>query len=287
MLAPPLVVRDRQALSMRDRFWKMSGSGNDFVFADGRTDADLARRWSDAAFVAALCTPHTGVGADGVAVIEPSATQDFRLRYFNRDGSLGELCGNASLCATRLAVELGTARAEHLSFETDAGVVAGRIRDGLPEIDLQPPTGLKPQVGISRLTGERRLGFVDSGVPHLVVQTDDIGLINLMDRGPELRFHESLSAGANVNWVAKGRDGSWAMRTYERGVEAETLACGTGAVACALLLREWGESGREGVALQTKSGRQLAVRLAEIDGKLVPSLRGEGRIVFEGFLREF
>jgi diaminopimelate epimerase len=219
-------------------------------------------------------------------VLERSTAHDFRLRYFNRDGSLGELCGNASLCATRLAVELGAAKPGGMSFETDAGVVEARMRDGLPEIDLQAPTGLEEEVQISRQAGERRLGFVNSGVPHLVVRTDDLATIDLAGRGPELRFHESLSAGANVNWVARDAAGAWAMRTYERGVEAETLACGTGAVACAVLLRSWGEAEPSGVALRTRSGKELRVSLREDGGRLVPSLAGEGRIVYEGTVRE-
>lgn len=271
---------------LADRFWKMSGSGNDFVFTDGRGSPELLARWSDPQFISAVCAAHTGVGADGVAILQTSDTHDFRLSYFNRDGSLGELCGNASLCATRLAVELGIADAAGLTFETEAGVIAGRIRDGRPEIDLQPPVDLTTDVGISRQAGEARLGYVNTGVPHLVVRTDELALVDLRARGPELRFHESLSAGANVNWVAPSPGGGWAMRTYERGVEAETLACGTGAVACALMLGAWGEADRAGVALRTKSGRELRVSVTERGGRTVPSLSGEGRLVFEGTLRE-
>ncbi len=267
------------------KFWKMSGSGNDFVFADVRGDALSARRWHDPEFARAVCAPHTGVGADGVATIEASAQQDFRLRYFNRDGSLGELCGNASLCATRLAVELGIGDPGGLGFETDAGVIIGRIRDGVPEIDLQPPTEVRPDAQISRLIGESRMGFANTGVPHLVIRSDDMGAINLTDRGPELRFHESLPAGANVNWVSPEQGGGWTMRTYERGVEAETLACGTGAVACAVLLRTWGDSG-DRTTLRTRSGQSLVVTVREEAGELRPSLAGEGRIVFEGVLRD-
>lgn len=268
------------------KLWKMSGSGNDFVFFDGRGDESMERRARDPEFVRAVCTPHTGVGADGVAVIQASATQDFKLAYFNRDGSLGELCGNASLCATRLATELGIASPSGLTFETEAGVIAGRLRDGRPEIDLQPPSGLRPDAGIGRATGEIRLGFVDTGVPHLVVRTEDTSQVDVEGRGPELRFHESLRAGANVNWVAPGTDGEWRMRTYERGVEGETLACGTGAVACAVMLRAWGESG-DRTKIRTRSGRLLEVTLTERGaGVTVPSLSGEGRIVFDGALRE-
>ncbi len=267
------------------KFWKMSGSGNDFVFVDARTDDLLARRCLDAAFVRAVCAPHTGVGADGVGIIQTAHAHDFRLTYLNRDGSIGELCGNASLCATRLAVELGIAKADGLSFATDAGSVRGRIRDGQPEVDLQPAQGLRPDAGISRLAGELRMGFVSVGVPHLVVRSEDTDRAELAIRGPELRYHESLAAGANVNWVSPDPDGGWRMRTYERGVEAETLACGTGAVACAAVLGAWGEAG--GVTrLRTRSGRTLTVTLRPGPGGAVPSLAGEGRIVFEGLLRE-
>lgn len=267
------------------RFWKLSGSGNDFVFTDARRDAALGARSADPAFIRAVCAAHTGVGADGVAIIEESAGQDFRLRYFNRDGSLGELCGNASLCATRLAVELGVADPAGLTFDTDAGVIHARMVEGEPEIDLQPAHGLDPAVPITRAAGEARMGFVNTGVPHLVVRTDALATVPLADRGPELRYHESLRSGANVNWVSRDGTGAWAMRTYERGVEAETLACGTGAVACAVLLKAWGETG-DRTALRTRSGRTLTVRLREGADGPVPSLSGEGRIVFEGVLRE-
>lgn len=267
------------------RFWKMSGSGNDFMFFDARVEPGIAERVREPAFVRAVCAPHTGVGADGVCAIHASATQDFALLYLNRDGSLGELCGNASLCATRLAVELGIGSAEGLSFLTDAGVVSGRFRDGEPEIDLQPAAGLRPDAGIARLPGEDRLGFVSVGVPHLVIRSESTTGIDLPSRGPELRYHSSLRAGANVNWVARGPDGAWRMRTYERGVEGETLACGTGAVACAELLAAWGETGAE-TRILTKSGRTLTVRVREVDGRRIPSLSGEGRIVFDGVLRE-
>lgn len=267
------------------KLWKMSGSGNDFVFFDGRVEPKLEASVKDPDFVRRVCAPHTGIGADGVAIIQPSDTHDFRLAYFNRDGSLGELCGNASLCATRLAAELSIASGDGMSFETEVGVIRARLAHGQPEIDLQPPRGLRQDAGIGRTAGEIRLGFVDTGVPHLVVRTADTTQIDLEARGPELRFHESLRAGANVNWIAPGREGEWNMRTYERGVEAETLACGTGAVACAVMLRAWGESGDE-TRIRTRSGKRLLVTLRGYGEETVPSLSGEGRIVFDGILRE-
>lgn len=267
------------------RFWKMSGSGNDFVFVDGIGYPDAGHQAVDPAFVRSVCAAHTGIGADGVAVFRPAADADFDLAYFNRDGSVGELCGNASLCAVRLSVELDLADATGLEFTTGAGRVRGRLAAGRPEVDLQPIEGLRADAGIPRQTGERAMGFATAGVPHLVIRTDDLAGIPLAARGPELRFHQSLPAGANVNWVSREADGRWAMRTYERGVEAETLACGTGAVATAALLQAWGESD-EVTDIRTRSGRFLSVRLSPGPGGPQPTLAGEGRIVFEGSLRE-
>ncbi|HRN52822.1 MAG TPA: diaminopimelate epimerase [Gemmatimonadaceae bacterium] len=266
------------------KFWKMSGSGNDFVFVDGIGHPQDAAVAADPDFVRTVCAPHTGVGADGVAIFRPSEDADFALSYFNRDGSEGELCGNASLCAVRLSTELGIARQSGLRFSTLAGAIHGRIRGGRPEVDLQPVQALRADAGIDRLPEEQAMGFANTGVPHLVIRTEALADAPLATRGPELRYHRSLEAGANVNWVAR-RPGGWAMRTYERGVEAETLACGTGAVACAALLRAWGEVG-EATALLTKSGQQLDVRFRDEDGLWYPTLAGEGRIVFEGQLRE-
>jgi len=267
------------------RFWKMSGSGNDFVFVDGIADQVTGRRATSPDLVREICTSHTGIGADGVAVIQRSAHQHFRLDYLNRDGSVGELCGNASLCAVRLGVELGYASEDDVSFETGAGVVAGRIVNGRPEVDLQPIEDLRPEAGISRQAGELAMGFALAGVPHLVVSAAEVDSILLNERGPELRFHSSLRSGANVNWVAPSGGGRWRMRTYERGVEGETLACGTGAVASAALLRAWGLSG-DSTDLMTRSGRVLSVRLNQTARGLEPTLSGEGRIVFDGTLRE-
>lgn len=267
------------------KFWKMSGSGNDFVFVDGIGHPDAIALATDPDFVRSVCAAHTGVGADGVAVFEPSDDYDFALRYFNKDGSEGELCGNASLCAVRLSTELGIARQSGLRFSTPAGIISGRIRDGRPEVDLQAVQGVQPDSGIPRQATESEMGFANSGVPHLVLRTDDLEAIPLTSRGPELRYHPSLRAGANVNWVARDAAGAWRMRTYERGVEAETLACGTGAVACAVLLRAWGLSG-DSTDLVTRSGQVLTVRLLQQGSEILPTLAGEGRIVFEGQLRE-
>jgi diaminopimelate epimerase len=266
------------------RFWKMSGSGNDFVFFDGR--AESVEGLDAPEVIRRLCSRTQGVGADGVVFLESSASEPFGIRYYNSDGSRGELCGNASLCTSNLAVRLGLAGAEGFRFTTDVGAIAGRIVAGEPEIDLQPPHGLRGDAAIPLEPGETRMGFVDTGVPHLVVLVPDVESVPLMRRGAELRRHPTLAAGANVNFVSPAGS-EWRMRTFERGVEGETLACGTGSVACAVLLTDWGLVTGPETKIRTSSGRLLTVTLRSGPGAPGrPALRGEGRIVYSGELAD-
>lgn len=265
-------------------FYKMSGSGNDFIFFDARSDTGVAHELDNPESVRELCATGTGIGADGVVFLQSDTYQAFRIRYFNRDGSLGELCGNASLCSVRLARELGIIGDGTCHFETDAGAMTGHFRDGRPEIDLQMVHDLRPQTEFDREKGEQRIGFANVGVPHLVILVDDVSEVDVVGRGRPLRLDRRLKHGANVNFVAPIGVGTseFLIRTYERGVEAETLACGTGAVASAALLHEWGLAGQV-VRLGTKSGRTLIVTLRrKTDGHLWPSLSGEARIVYQG-----
>lgn len=263
-------------------FWKMSGSGNDFVVFDRLGGPDPALL--DPAFVARVCARGTGIGADGLVVLEPSSRAAARLRYVNADGSEA-FCGNATLCATRLLVELGAGQAAGLEVETDAGLVAARIREGRPEIDLPAVRDVRPDAGVEREAGESRVGFAVAGVPHLVVLCASSDAVQLDRRGRALRWDPSLPGGANVNFVSRAADGRWQMRTFERGVEGETLACGSGAVSCAVLLAAWGLGGEETV-LRTRSGLDLRVSLHRGEGGWSPSLGGEGRIVFRGAFAE-
>ncbi|MEA3245376.1 MAG: diaminopimelate epimerase, partial [Gemmatimonadota bacterium] len=228
---------ERNAPLAGTRFWKMTGSGNDFVVIDARDGAPPGIEAPGA--IAALCSRTDGIGADGVVLIERHPSDAFAIRYYNRDGSRGELCGNASLCSASLAVQLGLAGEGAFSFTTDIGPVRAVVSAGTPEIGLAPVQGLRPDVPIPLGPGERRIGFANTGVPHLVVLVDDTAAVDVPARGRELRHHPSLERGANVNFVSRGPAG-WRMRTYERGVEAETQACGTGSVATAALLVAWG-----------------------------------------------
>jgi diaminopimelate epimerase len=243
----------------------------------------------DPKVLGALCARGTGIGADGIVFVEPPATEleRFSIRYLNRDGSLALLCGNASLCSVRLAAELGiVAEGESFAFGTGAGVVRGRLTADGPEIDIQPVADLEPEMSLRREPNDRHMGFAMVGVPHVVVLCGGtIDSVDVEGRGRPIRYDPALAAGANVNFVARDGDG-WAVRTYERGVEAETLACGTGSVAAAALLGAWGESGTS-TSLRTRSGLTLTVRFREDQlGVVTPSLAGEGRIVFRGELAE-
>jgi diaminopimelate epimerase len=267
------------------RFYKMTGSGNDFVVFNAADGA--LKEIENPDTIRSLSARGTGVGADGVVFLEKVAGGDVRMRYYNSDGSEAALCGNASLCSANLAVELGMAQAGGFVLHTAAGSLPARIRDGLPEVDLDPVSDVKSDasdLGVKR--GERRLGYALAGVPHVVLEVNDIESADVTRRGPELRNHPDLANGANVNFVARRPDGGFTYRTYERGVEAETLACGTGAVATAIMLSSWGESGLE-TTLWTRSGLPLVVTLRREGPAWLASLRGEGRIVFEGLLRDF
>jgi diaminopimelate epimerase len=265
-------------------FYKMSGSGNDFVVVDARSGGRGTLGEVEA--IQRVCARGTGVGADGIVFLEPSDHAAVRLTYINADGSPADFCGNATLCTTRLSTELGIGQAAGFDIETDSGIVAARIRAGLPEIDLQPVTDVREDAGIPAQRGEARLGFGLVGVPHLVIRCDDVATVDVVGRGRPLRSHTSLGTpGANVNFVSKCPDGRWRYRTYERGVEAETLACGSGAVATAILLTLWGEASGP-VELVTRSGKLLRISLRREADRWYPSLAGEGRVVYQGQLSE-
>jgi diaminopimelate epimerase len=270
------------------RFYKMSGSGNDFVFIDARNERPGSLE--DTSVVEAVCQRGTGVGADGIVFLLPATDQGaaLRMRYLNRDGSLAALCGNATLCATRLAVELGIAPRSGFRIETDSGVLEARMESEQPEFDLPVVADVQDCFDTPLGAGEQRIGFALAGVPHLVVLCRDVESVDVEGRGRPLRHEPTLVSGANVNFVSKAGPGKpgWRMRTYERGVESETLACGTGAASAAILLTSWGAAEGD-VEFWTRSGRPLRVRLRGTTDGWYPSLSGAARIVFVGELGEY
>jgi diaminopimelate epimerase len=265
----------------RIAFYKMTGSGNDFVMLDGRTAAPGA--WSQAA-IAAVCDRRNGVGADGLVILAPEAG-GVRMTYWNADGGRAAMCGNAALCSARLAATLGLAPAGAVTLLTDAGVVQARALDGdLAEIRL-PDAPLPAAAAVPPAPGERVLWLGTVGVPHLVVLVDDVATVDVAARGRELRWHPAAGpTGANANFVSPPRaaGGPWRIRTFERGVEGETLACGTGTVAAALALAAHCGTGLP-LSFQSWGGPILTVR-AQIAGGMAADLwlGGQGRLVFQG-----
>ncbi len=266
-------------VSYEREFFKLTGSGNDFIFIDARNTPP--GRLATPEVIARLCARGTGIGADGIVFLTHSKIADFRMTFHNSDGSEAPMCGNAALCAARLASELGFACPQDFRFETGSGIISASVKNGRPEIVLTTVSELMTQVvGISLVKGEKRIGFARLGVPHLVVQCDDVAAVNLLERGRVLRWDSAIPGGANVNFVSGG-SGHWLVRTYERGVEGETLACGTGTAACMALIKAWGDGGDSG-SFRAASGCELVITL---DGNRA-KLEGEGRIVYRGDLGE-
>jgi diaminopimelate epimerase len=269
-------------------FYKMTGSGNDFVLLDGRHTA--VSEWP-AERISTVCDRRMGIGADGLVILTPDATGRIQFDFYNSDGSRGAMCGNAALCSTRLAATLEMASPEGMILCTDAGLVRTRCTGPghMAEINL-PPFDLPAPVEIEARAGESAFLLATVGVPHLVVLTDDVKAVDVFARGRELRFHPALGApGANVNFVSPPANGNgdepWMIRTYERGVEGETLACGTGTVAAAFTLAVLGRR-RLPAEWQTSKGIRLGVSGSVQGGSAQDAwLLGEGRLVYTGILR--
>lgn len=268
---------------MTTRFFKMTGSGNDFVMLDGRGTS--LGDWPPER-IASVCARRSGVGADGLVILSPDGPSTVRMVYFNADGSHAAMCGNAALCSAVLSHTLELAPRE-LTLATDAGQVSCRVLGAsTAEIGLPPVERLAPVPGIDLQAGERAAWLTTVGVPHLVVLVNDVEDVPLMTRGRDLRFHEAVGpAGANANFISapKAPGGPWLIRTYERGVEGETFACGTGTVAAGLMLHQLGIDDLPAV-FRSRGGSVLGVTAVAGPQYREVRLEGEGRLVFVGEL---
>jgi len=265
-------------------FFKMSGSGNDFIIVDNRQKVVKDNDLPD--FIHRICRRKMSVGADGFILIEPSNKADFKWRFFNSDGSKAEMCGNGARCAARFAYVTGIA-GENLSFETEAGVISGQVKDDRAKVKMPDPVELRLDFNIELKNGPVTVCSVNTGVPHVVVMSETIEDINVFDLGREIRFHEAfIPAGTNVNFICQQKQGHLAIRTYERGVENETLACGTGSIAAALITSckaQW----QSPINLVTRSGESLTIYFKK-DGSIFKDifLEGDARIIYSAQLRE-
>jgi diaminopimelate epimerase len=261
------------------RFTKMNGAGNDFVLIDNRLgDLRLA-----AEQIAKICDRHRGVGADGVLLLERAANgADFRMRYYNADGGEAEMCGNGARCFARYASRVA-GPAEKLSFETPAGVIGATLQGELVCLNMSEPRDL--QLGITIPLPDRQIPahFVNSGVPHVVVPVNDLENVDVRGIGSAVRQHELFAPkGTNVNFLKRRGEKAVSIRTYERGVEDETLACGTGVVASALIFAAVQEI--EGpIGVLVRGGNELEVAFEQTGGQFKNvTLTGPADFVFEG-----
>ncbi len=243
------------------KFTKMSGAGNDFIMVDNR-DGSLSRVLGRER-IAELCRRGLSVGADGLIEIREDPVHAFAMKYYNSDGGAADMCGNGARCICRFAAELGMVETGvEFTFASDAGIHKGSITgDREARIWMTEPILHYLEKAIDVADGiVITTGFADTGVPHAVVFRDSIEDGSFEKYASVIRsLDEFGQEGANVNWVRVQRDGSMSIRTFERGVEGETLACGTGAVACALVASERFDSVTLPVRIAVKSGLLLTV----------------------------
>ncbi len=241
---------------MKIPFLKMSGAGNDFVVVD-RLEGTPGPAWGSV--VPAMCDRRRGIGADGVIIVTPATTADFTMEYFNADGSTGSMCGNGGRCASSYLMEI-LGRSEVSFLACGRPYRAARSVNGV-KLQMDDPGPARMHVSLRVRNADLVGHFIDTGSPHLVIVGDIFGRDSrsVVDVGREIRHHEAFSpSGTNVDFVTvEGKD-RLIIRTYERGVEDETWACGTGAVAAALVyaLLEGGEGSRE-VRITPLSGETL------------------------------
>lgn len=258
-------------------FFKMTGSGNDFVVINnlsGELKAEdlpeLARK---------ICRRGLSLGADGLILIEPSYRADFYFRYLNADGSYAEMCGNGGRCVARFAYLKGIAGPK-MSFDTLAGIITAEVIGPRVKLKMTPPTDLKIDYPLDVSGKTLTVSSINTGVPHVVVFVDDVEAVDVEGLGREIRYHPHYQpAGTNADFVQVVGPSKIIMRTYERGVEGETLACGTGACASALVTAEKGLADWP-ISVQTRGGEILTIHYEEGD----IFLEGEARVICEGIL---
>lgn len=267
---------------MRVNFTKMHGAGNDFILLDNRSgNVTLTPER-----VVRLCDRHRGIGADGLIALVPcsSGRADWAWQFFNRDGSIGEMCGNGARCFARFVQRtLGWNR--DLTFETGAGVITARFHGSRVTINLTPPRDLRLSQTVLLQNGPVTLHSINTGVPHAVLYVDDAETAPVDTLGPTLRRHPHFGPrGTNVNFVQVLGPGRIRVRTFERGVEAETLACGTGVTAAALIsARVHGFSPPVTVHVQSGDALEVGFRSQGADFADV-TLTGPAEFVFEGHI---
>lgn len=274
----------------RIRFVKMTGSGNDFILIDNRDGHIDAARHASLAQLA--CRRKLSVGSDGLILIENDPEVDFKWSFYNADGSSAEMCGNGARCAARFARLNRIVETDRMAFRTLAGLIEATVKGERVKVRMTPPHGLESGLGVEAAGRAFELDFINTGVPHVVWLAPDAPRLEEADVvtwGRSLRFHPRFQpAGTNVNFVAVEDAHHLRIRTYERGVEDETLACGTGSIAAALVAATR-RLAASPVEVLTRSGETLTIHFTQQgesgQGELTDvHLEGDAKVVYEGEL---
>ncbi|MBU0709219.1 MAG: diaminopimelate epimerase, partial [Candidatus Omnitrophica bacterium] len=256
------------------KFSKMVASGNDFVVS-----SQLSAFSSQQLTILAkkICDRKYGVGADGLLILEESGVADTRMRIFNADGSEAEMCGNGARCIALYVGKINT------SIETKAGIIESQVKGRNVKIKLTDPKSIKLDFPIKIFNRRLKVNYIDTGVPHVVIFVRGLDNIDLKGVGRAVRYHKQFSPlGVNVNFVEVKKDDFIRLRTYERGVEGETLACGTGCVASALIFSLKTGINKK-IKLQTESGEILKVYFQKEKNKFRDVwLEGKAKLVYKG-----
>ncbi len=265
-------------------FMKLSGAGNDFVIINNLNrivDSDDTQFMN---FVTKVCQRRMSVGADGVLLVEDAEDVDFRMRYFNADGGEVETCGNGARCISKFAFLHGIV-SEKMRFLTNAGIYEAEVVGDNVKVGMSDPTDIRINVPLKLDDGEHTVGFANTGVPHVVFFVEDLKETDVFDMGQQTRYHSDFTPdGTNANFIYIHSEELLEIRTYERGVENETLACGTGSIASAIVSATLGKV-KSPVSVKTASGVVLKIHfdLNNDEPKNV-YLEGDARVIFAGEL---
>ena len=260
-------------------FYKMNGAGNDFIVIDNRNlDINLPKET-----IEALCDRHRGIGADGLLAVEPAQQDaDYRFRYYNADGGEAEMCGNGARCFGRFTAHLSAEVKDIVTFETIAGKLSAEMIDGNVKIMMSDPFDLELNTDC-KIEGLPTVDFINTGVPHAVATIEDLASVDVKTMGAAVRNHQRFAPnGTNANFYQATGNSHIAIRTYERGVEDETLACGTGMCACALIHHlKTGEPSP--IKVDVAGGDTLEIGFEKVaDSFKNVTLSGPADFVFEG-----
>ena len=256
---------------MQLEFYKYQGTGNDFVMIDNRSNSFPKENTQ---LVAYLCNRRFGIGADGLILLDSDPDVDFRMVYYNSDGNLSSMCGNGGRCLVAFAKKLNVIQGETTFIATDGLHYATVSDDGIVSLQM---------IDVAEINNTPEYSFLNTGSPHHVQLVSDIEHYNVKENGAAIRYGDLYGQqGSNINFVKKIDDTTFSLRTYERGVEDETLACGTGATAVAIAMNATGQTNSNAINLNVEGGK-LAVSFDKEDGKYTNVfLKGPAEFVFKG-----